>query len=90
MNNLKDRSLKCSFNGHKCLNSEVMGSTHPLTDFSFFLIKKHCQVFLLQTFLGQNFVDSIHYLERQVYRLPNLWIYPSSTILQNITSLHNV
>ena len=89
MNHLHNRGLEGSFYRDKCINSEIVSTTHPLTDFRFLFTEKQCKILLLQPLLYKNFVDSIHNLERQVYRLTNLRIHLSATILQNTTPSHN-
>ena len=54
MNNLQYRSLKSSFNRDKCINSEIVSTTHPLTDFRFFFAEKQGKIFLLQPLLYTN------------------------------------
>ena len=72
MYHLQYRSLKRSLYGNEGVDGEIMGTSHPLADFRFLLVKEQSQVFLLQSFASQNFVDSIHNLKRKVNRLATM------------------
>ena len=90
MYHLQYRSLKRSLYSDEGIDCKVMGTSHPLAYFRFLLVKEQSQIFLLQTFVSHNFVDSIHNLKRKVNRLTNLGIHLPAAIFQNTTSSHSV
>ena len=63
MYHLQYGSLKRSLNGDKGIDCEIMGTSHPLANFRFLLVKEQSQVFLFQSFASQNFVDSVYNLK---------------------------
>ena len=67
MTHLNNRSIKGNLNRDKCVNSEVVGTTHPFADFCFTLTQLESKILLLQTFLFQDIMYTVNNTKRQCY-----------------------